>query len=107
MVDRLAARHRAHSRLRPGAERISDHVAKAGPRAPSEIGSALAVVHARYDRELARAASGEPADRAEALAEARRLVKVAVALRRGFTGREVADFARVPAQRREPDVRDS
>lgn len=107
MVDRLAARHSEIRRPRRGAEPISDPVLKARPHAPSETGSALAIVHARYDRELALAATGEPADRAGALAEARRLVKVAVALRAGRTIREVDEIARVPAQRRHPDARDS
>ena len=44
--------------------------------------SASAIVHAQYWRALARATTGEPADRAGAFAEARRLLAIAVALRR-------------------------
>ena len=43
--------------------------------------SASAIVHAQYWRALARATTGEPADRAGAFAEARRLLAIAVALR--------------------------
>jgi len=47
--------------------------------------SALAIVHAQYWRALARATTGEPADRAGAFADARRLLAIAVALRRRET----------------------
>ena len=50
--------------------------------APPGAESASAIVHAQYWRALARATTGEPADRAGAVAEARRLLAIAVALRR-------------------------
>jgi hypothetical protein len=90
MVDRLAARHSARRRPRRGPDRISDPVAEDRRSAPSETACALEIIRAQYDRELARAARGNPAERAAALAEARRLVKVAVALRGRLTDQHVA-----------------
>jgi hypothetical protein len=69
-------------------------------------GSALEIVHAQYHRALALAASGEPAERAVALAEARRLVKVAVELRGAITDRDAVEVAAsVPAERHVPGLR--
>ena len=56
--------------------------------------SASAIVDAQYWRALARATTGEPADRAGAFAEARRLLAIAVALRR----RETSPDAHAPSQ---------
>jgi hypothetical protein len=67
----------------PGREPVDDAVPPADRLSLPETKSALAIVHAQYWRALARAAAGEPAERAGAFAEARRLLGVAVALHRG------------------------
>ena len=84
MVDQLGIRRRAERRLRRGPGRTADPIAEDRRHAPADAGSALAIVHTRYDRELTRAATGDRAERARALAEARRLVSVAVALRHAW-----------------------
>ena len=108
MVDQLGIRRRP----RRGPGRTADPFAEDRRHAPSDARSALAIVHARYDRELARAATGDPAERARALAEARRLVNVAVALRHRVTEQHSTAqhstywITRVPAERPEPDLHD-
>jgi hypothetical protein len=75
-------------------------------REPSREGggrSALAIIQAHHDRALARAASGQPAERAAALAEARRLVNTALAIRGGLKSRGVAEAA-APV-RADPELR--
>ena len=107
MVDQLGIRRRAGRRPRRGPGRTADPIAEDRRHAPSDAGSALAIVHTRYDRELARAATGDPAERARALAEARRLVNVAVALRHRVTEQHIDPITpRVPAERPEPDLHD-
>lgn len=64
MVDQLGIRRRAGCRPGRGPGRTGDPIAEDRRRASSDAGSALAIVHARYDRELARAATGDPAERA-------------------------------------------
>jgi len=75
---------------------MSDPGRPAPRLALSEANAALAIVHAQYWRALARATTGEPADRAGAFAEARRLLAVAVALR-GRENSQDATRARNPA----------
>jgi|ERR1700758_1336364 hypothetical protein len=104
MVDRLGVRHSAGRRRRRGPERIGNPAARDPRQAPSETRSALAIIHAQYFRELARAASSGPGERARALAEARRLAKVAAALHGRGTDQDVdGTDAPAPAQ---PEPRD-
>lgn len=60
---------------------MSDRVAEDRRPAPRETAVALAIINAQYDRALARAAGGDPAERPVVLAEADRLVKCAAVLR--------------------------
>ena len=106
MVDQLGIRRRAGRRPRRGPGRTGDVIAEDRRHASSDARSVLAIVHARYDRELTRAATGDPAERARALAEARRLVNVAVALRERVTEQHVDRITPVPAERPEPDLHD-
>jgi hypothetical protein len=86
---------------------MSDPVPEDHRQARSEAESALEIVHAQYHRALKRAARSEAAERAGALAEARRLLKVAVALRGRVTDQDAGGVAaRVPAERHEPARRD-
>jgi hypothetical protein len=66
---------------RRGSQPVSNRVAEDRRPAPHQTAVALAIINAQYDRVLARAAGGDPAERAVALAEADRLVKSAAALR--------------------------
>jgi hypothetical protein len=72
---------------------MSDPVPEDHRQARSEAESALEIVHAQYHRALKRAARGESTERAGALAEARRLLKVAVALRGHITDQDVGGIA--------------
>lgn len=69
---------------------------------------ALGIVHAQYWRALTLAETGEPGERAAALAEARRLLEMAVALRRRGDALQSAESAggllpeRERPSRREP-----
>jgi hypothetical protein len=76
-LDTAASRDAAE----PGPERVDDPVPRADRLSLPETTSALAIVHAQYWRALARARSGEPAERAGVSAEARRLLGVAAELR--------------------------
>jgi len=71
MVDQLGIRRRAGRRPRRGPGRTGDPIAEDRRHAPSDARSALAIVHARYDRELTRAATGDPAARARRGSSAR------------------------------------
>jgi hypothetical protein len=105
IADRARLRRGGVARRVPrgGPERISDPVPEDHREARSEAGPALEIVHAQYHRALTRAARGEAAERAGALAEARRLLKVAVGLRRRVSDQDVGGIAaRVPAERHEP-----
>ena len=62
---------------------------------------ASAIVDAQYWRALARATTGEPADRAGAFAETQRLLTIAVALRRRETSPD-ATRARNPVPAASP-----
>lgn len=104
MVDRLAVRDRTRHSVRREADQITDPPARNRRDVPFEVRSTLEIIHAQYHRELARAARGEPAERAGALAEVRRLLEVVVTLRGGVSGREVARMAHVAAERREPGL---
>ena len=101
---RASAAVRRAPRLEPVADRwIADLaepvVLQPRPRGEAAGRPALAIIHAQYDRELARAATSAPGERAAAFAEARRLVRTAVALRCGHAAHEVAEIAaRVPAE---------
>jgi hypothetical protein len=78
---------------------ISNPAPEDHPQAPAPTASALGIVHAQYHRALTLAESGEPAERAAARDEARRLLEVAVALRRRVSDQDVGGTtARVPAQ---------
>jgi hypothetical protein len=104
MVDRHTVRRRARPPVRQGAEQITDPPTRDHRSAPSDVGSVLEIIHAQYHRELARAAGGDPAEPAGALAEARRLVRLAVALRGGVATREVDHIPRVQAKRQGPEL---
>lgn len=106
MVDRLAVRPSDRRRVPRAPQRIGDPAAKDRRQAPPETGSALAIIHAQYHRALARAAKPKPGEGDGALAEARRLVKVAAALRDRCTAPRVAEIARVSGERREPELND-
>jgi hypothetical protein len=80
---------------------MSHSVPSARQPSPPRRKSAPELVHAQYWRALARIAKGEPADRAAAFAEARRLIGIAVALRRRITSQDAPSVAAPPAERQE------
>jgi hypothetical protein len=61
---------------------MSDRSEDERERALVHARCALGIVHAQYSRALTRASTADPLERANALAEARRLLAVAVALNR-------------------------
>ena len=72
-------------------------------RAPAGTGAALEIVHAHYHPATTVAVRGGPAERAGALAEADRLLGVAVALRGHAKDHDVGGIATdSPAKCREP-----
>jgi hypothetical protein len=104
-TDRVRFRREGVARRGPrgGPERTSGPVREDHRQARSEARSSLEIVHAQYHREVTRAARSEAAERAGALAEAHRLLKVAVALRGRVTREDVGGIAaRVPAERHDP-----
>lgn len=61
---------------------------------PPEAHAALAIVEAQYRRALARAVGDDSGDRAGAFAEARRLLRAAVALRHRLALQDPLDLRR-------------
>jgi hypothetical protein len=103
MTDRVRVRPGPRRLSRGALERVGDPVPEDPRPERSEARSALEIVHAQYHRALTLAARSEPAERAAALAEARRLLAVAVALRARVTDQDVGSAApRAPAERHGP-----
>jgi hypothetical protein len=103
MTDRVHVGCGPRNLSRGGLERVGDPAPEDPRPARYEAGSALEIVHAQYHRALTLAARSESAERPAALAEARRLLTVAVALRARVMDQDVGGAAlRAAAERHGP-----
>jgi hypothetical protein len=92
-----------HTRIVPGRRNpsVSDAVPDDDREALPEPRSSLGIVYAQYQHALARATTSDPADRAGAFAEARRLLQVAIALRGLVSPQDPDVVAPAPAKPQE------
>lgn len=104
MRDRVLVRRGGAARRVSREERalMSDPTRKPQRHAAAQTRGLAEIVHAQYHRELKRAMEREPPERAGALAEARRLLAVAVALRNSVARQDVSATPAGPARRRDP-----